>query len=119
MRRCAEKSALAPACVSPHNPPATMLRPTCGIRLFRSLLCLAVMLLASAVPAAEPPPPAADAASPKAPPERTYSRAPFVHRIPVLDEDGTVIRPTKPGEEAAPNASSKPMSQATTCGKCH
>ena len=62
-----------------------------------------------------------DSAAPaaKAPPERTYSNMPFVHRIPVLDEDGTAIRPTKPGEEPAPNASSKPMSMAKTCGKCH
>ena len=28
----------------------------------------------------------------KAPPERTYSRTPFVHRIVLLDEDGVHLR---------------------------
>src|SRR5437867_36931 len=53
-----------------------------------------------------------------APPERTYSRSPFVHRIVILDEDGAVIRPPKPGEEAS-TTSTKPISLAKTCGKCH
>src|SRR5437773_6544347 len=57
--------------------------------------------------------------APKAPPERTYSRSPFVHRIVLLDEDGAVIRPPKPGEEASPTVSTKPLSLARTCGKCH
>jgi hypothetical protein len=56
---------------------------------------------------------------PKAPPERTYSRSPFVHRIVILDEDGAVIRPPKPGEEASATVSNKPISLARTCGKCH
>lgn len=55
----------------------------------------------------------------KAPPERTYSRQPFLHRIVLLDEDGTPIRPTKPGEEGGPPATVKPVSLAKTCGKCH
>ncbi|MEO6436184.1 MAG: hypothetical protein ABIP55_10570 [Tepidisphaeraceae bacterium] len=60
--------------------------------------------------------PVADApAAAKAPPERTYSNAPFVHRIVLLDEDGTTIRAPKPGEEA----NTKPFSMAKTCGKCH
>jgi len=100
-----------------------MLRKTRDNRLVPLLATLVVVALVvmqvtstlrAAEPSVEPSTP-----SPKAPPERTYSRSPFVHRIPILDEDGTVIRPTKPGEEAAPNASSKPMSQANTCGKCH
>ncbi|MEA2735658.1 MAG: hypothetical protein QOE14_2109 [Humisphaera sp.] len=91
-----------------------MLRST---RRFRASLLLVgllmTLLLAPAIRAADAP------ATAKAPPERTYSDSPFVHRIVVLDEDGAVIRPTKPGEEAAPNVSTKPMSQAQTCGKCH
>ena len=91
--------------------------------------CLGVivtLLITSSNRAGEPPATAtapttapAEAAPAKAPPERTYSNTPFVHRIPILDEDGTAIRPAKPGEEPAPNASAKPMSQALTCGKCH
>ena len=50
-----------------------------------------------------------------APPERTYSNTPFVHRIVLLDEDGAVIRAAREGEE--PNT--KPFSMAKTCGKCH
>ena len=30
-----------------------------------------------------------------------------------------VIRPPKPGEEASPTTSTKPISLARTCGKCH
>jgi hypothetical protein len=102
------------------------------------LLALLLMLvLAVSVRAADAPAPASapaepstaepstaaagEAAPPKAPPERTYSNTPFVHRIVILDEDGAVIRPPKPGEEAGAGAanSTKPMSQAMTCGKCH
>ncbi|HEX2973805.1 MAG TPA: multiheme c-type cytochrome [Tepidisphaeraceae bacterium] len=38
------------------------------------------------------------------------SRMPFVHRIPLLNEDGTAINPTK---------DTVPYSPAATCGKCH
>ncbi len=92
-----------------------MLRTNRDNRFVPLLATFVVVMLATSVRAAEPP----SESSPKAPPERTYSRSPFVHRIPILDEDGTVIRPQKPGEEPSPNASSKPMSQANTCGKCH
>ena len=104
-----------------------MVRPTrrCRRPLPFAALLITLLFAPSLRAADAPPAPAAAApaaaapAAPKAPPERTYSRAPFVHRIPILDEDGTVIRPTKPGEEPAPNATNKPMSQAQTCGKCH
>jgi len=62
------------------------------------MLGLAVLLtgIAGHAPAAEP---------------RTGSRAPYLHRISLYDETGTVIAP---GEEGA-----KPFSPAKTCGKCH
>lgn len=78
-------------------------------------IVLAMLAPVASAPAAEQP----DASSPrKAPPERTYSEFPFVHRIVLLDEDGTVIRQPKPGEEPTPEAT-KPFSMAKTCGKCH
>jgi hypothetical protein len=101
-----------------------MPRPSPFLRQLACLLVLAMAIphLARAAEAPATAPVPAEPPARKAPPERTYSNMPFVHRIVVLDEDGTVIRPTKPGEEAAPGgapASSKPMSQQKTCGKCH
>src|SRR5690349_20697973 len=87
------------------------------------MLLLAVSIRAAEAPASAPAPsdaaPADAAPAAKAPPERTYSNTPFVHRIVILDEDGAVIRPPKPGEEASATNSTKPMSQAMSCGKCH
>ncbi len=50
---------------------------------------------------------------PLRPPEllRTDSRSPYVHRLTLYDEEGTVIDPS--GEQAAP------YSPRATCGKCH
>ena len=76
------------------------------------LFSLVLLIVAALVRAQE-------TAPTKAPPERTYSNAPFVHRIVLLDEDATPIRPAKPGEDAAATASNKPVSLAKTCGKCH
>ena len=53
-----------------------------------------------------------------APPERTYSKAPYVHRIVLLDEDGAVIRAPREGDDPA-QAPTKPFSMQKTCGKCH
>jgi hypothetical protein len=85
-------------------------------RSFTSVVLFSLALLTVAALAH-----AQETAPTKAPPERTYSNAPFVHRIVLLDEDGTPIRPTKPGEEASAGApaSNKPVSLAKTCGKCH
>ena len=92
------------------------LRRSCHFVQRASLLAV-LLLVATVSQAAEAPAPAGAGA--KAPPERTYSRSPFVHRIVVLDEDGAAIRPTKPDEPPNPNVSTKPMSQEMTCGKCH
>src|SRR5215212_7746629 len=73
-----------------------------------ALLVAPVLLFAQDAATSEP-------AATKAPPERTYSNSPFVHRIVLLDEDGAVIKAPKQGEE--PNT--KPVSLAKTCGKCH
>ena len=53
----------------------------------------------------------------KLPPERTYSKAPYVHNIPLLDAEGNVIRSPKPDDPA--DAKVGVFSYATTCGKCH
>ena len=88
------------------------------------LRSLAILVLFFALPLAadaqdEPAATAPPETPKKAPPERTYSEFPFVHRIVLLDEDGQVIKPPKPGEEATSQTNVKPMSQAKTCGKCH
>ena len=91
-----------------------MERPTRRRRFSLIAIACVALFVAPLARAAEEPAPA------KAPPERTYSRSPFVHRIVLLDEDGTVIRPPKPGDEAAAATNStKPVSLAKTCGKCH
>src|SRR5687768_13984367 len=88
-----------------------MLRPTRGLLI----AYIVAMLIAPALLCAQETQPAA-----KAPPERTYSNMPFVHRIPLLDEQGATIRLPKPGEEAVPGATNtNPVSLAHTCGKCH
>lgn len=66
----------------------------------------------------------AEPAPAKAPPERTYSKTPYVHRIPLLDETGTTLRAPRAeeGSATAPAASAaptQPFSQQKTCGKCH
>ncbi len=55
----------------------------------------------------------------KAPPERTYSNTPYVHRIPLLDEQGGPIKLPRPGEDAAAGVNTNAFSLAKTCGKCH
>jgi hypothetical protein len=50
----------------------------------------------------------------------TSSGAPFVHRVPLRDDQDIVIEPPKPG--AAPEKNARPLalaSMTTTCGKCH
>ncbi|MGB7160662.1 MAG: hypothetical protein WBD40_21535, partial [Tepidisphaeraceae bacterium] len=53
----------------------------------------------------------------KLPPERTYSKQPFIHRIPLLDAEGNTIRSPKPDDP--PDARPAPFSMSNTCGKCH
>ncbi|HSI33833.1 MAG TPA: hypothetical protein VK986_09635 [Tepidisphaeraceae bacterium] len=55
------------------------------------------------------------------PPERTFSNAPFVHKIYLRDEEGNAINPPKVGPDgkALGEDPGKPMSQYATCGKCH
>jgi hypothetical protein len=66
-----------------------------------------------------------DAAEPgRLPPERTFSSAPFLHRIPLRDENGNPIpAPKAPAAGAAAAAEGGPPPKAfvldTTCGKCH
>jgi hypothetical protein len=94
-----------------HNPFAIMMHLT--RRRDSALFCAIciVMMTACLAQAQEP-------AHPKAPPERTYSNTPFVHHIVLLDADGAPIRAPKPGEDPS-TVSSKPVSWAQTCGKCH
>src|SRR5439155_14582503 len=93
------KPRLALVEVCEHNPPAIM-QGTIRRRRFRRrasfLAALVIAVLAGGVLRVAVA--AAEEAPAKAPPERTYSRSPFVHRIVLLDEDGAVIRPPKPGE---------------------
>lgn len=67
----------------------------------RSALALTVLLAAGARPAAT----LANHV------EWDGSRTPFVHRIPLYDEDGEKILPDLPG--------AKPFSARQTCGRCH
>jgi cytochrome c553 len=52
---------------------------------------------------------------------RTQSRTPFLHNIPLHDEDGKVISvPAEIGDDGKPQEpKGPPYSTAQTCGKCH
>jgi len=52
---------------------------------------------------------------------RTQSRTPFLHNIPLHDEDGKVITlPPELSDDGKPQeAKGPPFSTAQTCGKCH
>jgi hypothetical protein len=63
-------------------------------------------------------------AAERLPPERTFSNAPYLHRIPLRDETGNPIPAPKPAKEGAKAddegaAAAKAFVLNTTCGKCH
>jgi hypothetical protein len=64
-------------------------------------------------------------AAERLPPERTFSNAPYLHRIPLRDETGNPIPAPKPPREGAKSddEAAGPAPKAfvlnTTCGKCH
>lgn len=55
----------------------------------------------------------------KLPPEKTYSNAPFLHRIYIRDDSGNPLNAPKADPKAAAEERLKPLSTAETCGKCH
>src|SRR5687767_15641645 len=78
------------------------------------VLPLFLWIFAVSAPAAEPG---------RLPPERTFSSSPFLHRIPLRDENGNPIPAPKPAAPGAKADDAGPPAKAfvldTTCGKCH